>query len=80
MTMHAVFFMFEDEATAERFAFDRLVEAGRVQVVEGDGYRVDGYICDTKAQAIMSVQESFGVIEFFHIYPAVDHREAVPCA
>lgn len=68
--------VFDDEAAAEEFVFGKLVEIGEIKETR-DGIFVADEPCDTKAQAITFVHEGFGGLEYFHIYPAVDHREQV---
>jgi hypothetical protein len=87
--MYAVFFMaetfglpdaedqtihvFESEEAAEAWVFEQLVRAGRIQEIAG-GYAVGSDVCDTKAEAVESVRDSFMGLEFLHVYKAVDHR------
>ncbi len=89
--MHAVFFMselergygmkdltihvFPNKRTAENFVFEKMRKAHHIKVVSGM-YLVYGRYFETKAEAIEHVQDHFESAEFFHIYPATDHRKA----
>ena len=92
--MYAVFFMsesmefpgvedgqihlFADEHDAQKFVFDTLVAAGFIEVLDGK-WAVDGVTVETMAAGIEQVQSSFSLLEFFHVYPAVNHcEEACP--
>ena len=72
--------VFEDETAAEDFVYSKLVEAGSITEKESGSCFAGGETCQTKAEAIASVQDGFAGLEFFHIYPAHDHRTAVPVA
>lgn len=88
--MYAVFFMsetldipgiedqtihvFDDKRSANEFIFEKLVEIRHI-VLDGSGYVVDGERFDNQKEAVMAVQDTFGSIEFFHAYEAVEHRQ-----
>ena len=93
--MHAVFFMselerdfrikdltihvFENKRAAENFVFERMRKAGHIKVISGI-YLVYGMTFETKVEAIEHVQAQFESMEFFHVYPAIDHRKAATVA
>ena len=88
--MHAVFFMsesmefpgiedgqihlFADEHDAQKFVFDTLVAAGFIEVRDGQ-WAVDGVAVETMAAGIEEVQSGFSLLEYFHVYPVVNHCE-----
>jgi len=87
--MYAVFFMsdtmtidgvedqsihvFDDHEAADKFIFEGLVKAGRIDVTDGL-ITVDGESYEHEIDAIDAAQMQFGFTEYFHSYPVVDQR------
>ena len=93
--MHAVFFMsdlergfrmrnqtihvFENKRAAENFVFEKMRKSKLIKVRNGK-YLVYGETFATKAEAIEHVQWYFESMEYFDVYPAIDHRKAATVA
>jgi hypothetical protein len=67
--------VFDTEADAKGFIFDKLVEAGEIEV-DGAEFLVDETRFGSREEAVEAVQDSFGMTEYFHCYAAFDHRKA----
>lgn len=66
-------YLFDDQQTAEAFMFEKLVESGNISIDDGK-LLVGNRACDTKEEAVDEVQFQLGIIEFFHVYKAIDER------
>jgi len=66
--------LFADEHDAQKFVFDTLVAAGFIEVRDGE-WSVGGVAVETMAAGIDEVHEGFDLLEFFHVYPVVNHCE-----
>jgi len=65
--------LFDTEDKAKEFVFNKLVEAGDIDIDDSD-YVVGGERFDSRDDAVDAVQDAFDAMEFFHVYPVVDHR------
>jgi hypothetical protein len=68
--------VFDTAADADGFIFDKLVEAGEIQI-DGAEFVVGTTRFESRDEAVEAAQDSFGMMEYFHRYAAVDHRKAV---
>jgi hypothetical protein len=70
--------LFDTEADAQNFIFDKLVEAGEIEIDDSQFVFGDQRFV-SREDAVDAVQGSLGMMEYFHAYEAIDHRN-VPSA
>jgi hypothetical protein len=66
-------YLFDSEDQAKEFIFGKLVDEGEIDIDDSD-YVVDGERFDSRDDAVEAVRDAFDMMEFFHVYPVVDHR------
>ena len=66
--------VFDTNTEAQEFIFNKLVDAGEIEIDDSD-FVVGENRFDSRDDAVEAVRDGFGMMEYFHIYDAVDHRK-----
>lgn len=70
--------IFDDDQSAREFVLRKMIEARLIHLMTHSPptYCVDGALYEDPRDAVNHVTDSFSTLEFFHVYPAFDHRTA----